>query len=422
MTSTTAAGFAGGRAVTASTGSGSVRCRPRRSAGAPRGHGSGRRWRPRYARPAARTARPTTSWVSAVGDPRVDADHERRVRFGHQVEQLVPAGRVLGQHQPRPHVAEGPHREAPRHLQHRTPWRPAPRAVDTQASAATAAIKALAWLKRPGSASRTGADRPSAHSARAVTSAPRRASPRGRDGRSRSRRRTSPIGKGDAAPARGTTHGIVLPAQAGTDPVHVAGGAGPPHHERDRRRSPPHVCAVPPPAPPASSRRSCAPRSSGRADRGRGSAAPPWPPPSRSGRGAGRSRRSRARRGAASVPTSAATCPGGMLEPVSLLTTASPSTPSPTVSNLVVVVFPLVPVTSAIWRPALRCSSSRGSSRRPARPPATVPWPRPRRRDVALTTRVVALASRALTEEACCGPAPRRSARGAPCPQAAAGH
>ena len=63
---------------------------------------------------------------------------------------------------------------------------------------------------------------------------------------------------------------------------------------------------------------------------------------------------------------------------------------------------------------ALRCSRRRGSTRSPARPPATVPWPRPRRREAALTTRVVALASRALTEGAWCGRARRASARGAP--------
>ena len=122
----------------------------------------------------------------------------------------------------------------------------------------------------------------------------------------------------------------------------------------------------------------------------------------------------------AGEPLSAATWPGGMFEPVSLLTTASPVAPSATVSSLVVVVFPLVPVTRATWRPALRCSSSRGSNRRPARPPATVPWPRPRRREAALTARVVALASCALTEGVCCGPAPRPSARGAPWPRGAA--
>ena len=62
----------------------------------------------------------------------------------------------------------------------------------------------------------------------------------------------------------------------------------------------------------------------------------------------------------ASVPASAATCPGGMFDPVSLLTTSSPMAPSATVSRRVVVVFPFVPVTSATWRPTLRCSSSVG--------------------------------------------------------------
>ena len=42
-----------------------------------------------------------------------------------------------------------------------------------------------------------------------------------------------------------------------------------------------------------------------------------------------------------------------MLDPVSLLTTASPAAPSPTVASRVVVVLPLVPVTSTTCRPAL---------------------------------------------------------------------
>ncbi len=108
-----------------------------------------------------------------------------------------------------------------------------------------------------------------------------------------------------------------------------------------------------------------------------------------------------------------------MFDPDSLLTTASPLAPSATTSNRVVVVFPLVPVTSATSRPALRCSSRRGSTRSPARPPATVPWPRPSRRDAALTARVVALASPVLTEGASCAPAPRGWARGEPATPAA---
>ena len=86
-----------------------------------------------------------------------------------------------------------------------------------------------------------------------------------------------------------------------------------------------------------------------------------------------------------------------MFEPVSLLTTASPPAPSPTVNRRVVVVLPFVPDTRATWRPALKCSSSFGSTRSPARPPATVPDPRPNRRDAAFTAHVVTLASRVLT-------------------------
>ena len=297
----------------------------------------------------------------------------------------------------------------------------ASRASTPHASAATAAINALDWLKRPGSDSRTGALRPSAHSPRAV--------PSGRDherrlrigaGEATARAGPAALGERDATLAGGAAHGIVLPAQPGAHPVHVAGRPGPPHHERvvgvrhdvrvrcGRQRRPPaagdHAHLVG--AVELIARQ--VQEQHGRGRRGR------------RGRAAGRPRRSRGRRARAFVPASAATWPGGMFEPVSLLTTASPDAPSATVSSRVVVVFPLVPVTRATWRPALRCSSSRRSRRRPARPPATVPWPRPRRREVALTTRVVALASCGLTEGACCGPAPRGSARGAPSPRGAA--
>src|SRR3984885_16239378 len=86
-----------------------------------------------------------------------------------------------------------------------------------------------------------------------------------------------------------------------------------------------------------------------------------------------------------------------MFDPVSLLTTSSPLAPSATASSLVVVVLPFVPLIRATRRPAVSRRSSCGSTLRPARPPATVPWPRPRRRDVALTARVVVSARRYLT-------------------------
>src|ERR1700722_12185971 len=86
-----------------------------------------------------------------------------------------------------------------------------------------------------------------------------------------------------------------------------------------------------------------------------------------------------------------------MFDPVSLLTTSSPWAPSATASSLVVVVLPFVPLIRATRRPAVNRRRSCGSTLRPARPPATVPWPRPRRRDVALTARVVVSARRYLT-------------------------
>ena len=47
----------------------------------------------------------------------------------------------------------------------------------------------------------------------------------------------------------------------------------------------------------------------------------------------------------------------------------------------VVVVLPLVPETSATWRPAARCASRFGSIIRPIQPPITDPSPRPAARD-----------------------------------------
>ena len=62
---------------------------------------------------------PEPAGVGAVRHPRVDAHDERRLRSGHQVKELVPSRGVLRQHQPRTDVAEVAHGEAPRHLVHR---------------------------------------------------------------------------------------------------------------------------------------------------------------------------------------------------------------------------------------------------------------------------------------------------------------
>jgi hypothetical protein len=85
------------------------------------------------------------------------------------------------------------------------------------------------------------------------------------------------------------------------------------------------------------------------------------------------------------VPMSAATCPAGILAPVVLVTTGAESlSVSAATSIPVVVVFPLVPETSAMLRSLARMASSRESMASPARPPMTVPLPRPSRRDIEL--------------------------------------
>ena len=58
------------------------------------------------------------------------------------------------------------------------------------------------------------------------------------------------------------------------------------------------------------------------------------------------------------------------------------------------VVLPLVPLTRATGRPAVNRGSRAGSTARPARPPTTVPLPRPKTRETALTVRVAATAAR----------------------------
>src|SRR4051812_48538126 len=87
-----------------------------------------------------------------------------------------------------------------------------------------------------------------------------------------------------------------------------------------------------------------------------------------------------------------------MLAPKELVATG-PSTPSAAAVSRVVVVFPLVPETSAICRPVARCASRSGSMINPSRPPITEPSPRPVARDSAaapLDTVVASLARNGL--------------------------
>src|SRR5207247_277435 len=79
---------------------------------------------------------------------------------------------------------------------------------------------------------------------------------------------------------------------------------------------------------------------------------------------------------------SAAVRPASMFAPNALEATSCPSAPSAAVMSRVVVVFPLVPVTSTTWRSAASRASRWGSTRRPMTPPITDPSPRPARRDI----------------------------------------
>src|ERR1700722_1053059 len=78
---------------------------------------------------------------------------------------------------------------------------------------------------------------------------------------------------------------------------------------------------------------------------------------------------------------SAATRPASMLAPNALDATCWPSVPIAAVISRVVVVFPLVPVTSTICRPRASSESRSGLSRRPMTPPMTEPSPRPASRE-----------------------------------------
>ena len=84
-----------------------------------------------------------------------------------------------------------------------------------------------------------------------------------------------------------------------------------------------------------------------------------------------------------------------MFAPNALEATSCPSTPSAAVMSRVVVVFPLVPVTSTTPRPAASSASRSGSTRRPMTPPITDPSPRPARRDILPAAPPMVVASRA---------------------------
>ena len=94
-----------------------------------------------------------------------------------------------------------------------------------------------------------------------------------------------------------------------------------------------------------------------------------------------RSSTSRTARGASGALPSAATSPSAMLAPNAFEAMSWPIALSAAAMSRVVVVFPFVPVTSTIWRPADSRVSRSGSTRRPMTPPITDPSPRPARRD-----------------------------------------
>src|SRR5690349_4079343 len=78
---------------------------------------------------------------------------------------------------------------------------------------------------------------------------------------------------------------------------------------------------------------------------------------------------------------SAETSPASMFAPNALDAICCPIAPSAAVISLVVVVFPLVPVTRTICRPRASSESRSGFSRSPMTPPMTEPSPRPASRE-----------------------------------------
>src|SRR5262249_47823053 len=91
--------------------------------------------------------------------------------------------------------------------------------------------------------------------------------------------------------------------------------------------------------------------------------------------------------------------PVGMFAPSEFVATG-PRTPRAAAVSRVVVVLPLVPETSAIFRPAARWESRSGSILRPIHPPITDPSPRPAAREsaAAVFATVVAMRARNGTE------------------------
>src|SRR5579872_948248 len=83
-----------------------------------------------------------------------------------------------------------------------------------------------------------------------------------------------------------------------------------------------------------------------------------------------------------------------MFEPVSFVATG-PSVRRAATTHAVVVVLPLVPLTRVTSRDDARSDRSVGATRNPTRPPMTVPWPRPARRDTSFTIRIAPSASHA---------------------------
>ena len=110
-------------------------------------------------------------------------------------------------------------------------------------------------------------------------------------------------------------------------------------------------------------------------------------------RGRYRSSHSRTAGVPAGAVASAATSPGTMLAPVSLVATA-PSVPTAAASSRVVVVLPFVPLTKATRWPTASWARAVGSAVSRTRPRRTVPVPTRARREASATTRLTGRAVR----------------------------